>query len=84
MIRSDPFYIEDVQSLEGCIAQELNVHHITAILDEAKYNVCSSGTADWPVLGKEAQKGSRNGFAILSLCSAAIRYVRWFGIRVSV
>lgn len=56
VIHSDPTYLEDVRSLEGYIAEELNVHELILTSDEAAYNVQYSVTADWPVLGKKLKK----------------------------
>lgn len=56
VIHTDPTYLEDVRSLEGYIAEELNVRDLILTSDEASYNVQYSVTADWPVLGKKLKK----------------------------
>ncbi|KAH8773476.1 tRNA synthetases class I-domain-containing protein [Diaporthe sp. PMI_573] len=56
VIHTDAAYLEDVRSLEGYIAEELNVRDLILTPDEASYNVQYSVTADWPVLGKKLKK----------------------------
>ncbi|TGO44619.1 hypothetical protein BOTNAR_0781g00030 [Botryotinia narcissicola] len=56
VIHHDPFYLEDVRSLEGYITEELNIRELILTSDEAKYNVQYSVNADWPVLGKKLKK----------------------------
>jgi isoleucyl-tRNA synthetase len=56
VIHPDPVYLEDIQSLEGYITEELNVRDLILSSDEAKYNVQYSVSADWPVLGKKLKK----------------------------
>ncbi|KAH8816299.1 tRNA synthetases class I-domain-containing protein [Xylogone sp. PMI_703] len=56
VIHHDSKYLEDVQSLEGYITEELNIRDLVLSSDEAKYNVQYSVSADWPVLGKKLKK----------------------------
>lgn len=56
VIHSDPIYLEDIQSLESYITEELNIRHLILSSDEAKYNVQYRVSADWPVLGKKLKK----------------------------
>ena len=70
VIHPDPLYIEDVRSLEEYIARELNVHHVITTSDEAKYNVCYSVTADWPMLGKKLKKDAKRVRESLFLLSS--------------
>ncbi|KAK3303977.1 tRNA synthetases class I-domain-containing protein [Chaetomium strumarium] len=56
VIHPDPQYLEDVQSLQGYITEELNVRDLVLTSDEAQYGVQYSVTADWPVLGKKLKK----------------------------
>jgi len=56
VIHPDPVYLEDVQSLESYITEELNIRDLVLSSDEAKYNVQYSVSADWPVLGKKLKK----------------------------
>jgi isoleucyl-tRNA synthetase len=56
VIHPDPVYLEDIQSLEGYITEELNIRDLILSSDEAKYNVQYSVSADWPVLGKKLKK----------------------------
>ncbi|OCT47064.1 Isoleucine--tRNA ligase, cytoplasmic [Cladophialophora carrionii] len=56
VIHKDQQYLDDVQSLEGYITEELNVRDLVLSSDEEKYNVQYSVTADWPVLGKKLKK----------------------------
>ncbi|EAQ86998.1 hypothetical protein CHGG_08251 [Chaetomium globosum CBS 148.51] len=56
VIHHDPQYLQDVESLQGYITEELNVHDLVLTSDEAKYGVQYSVTADWPVLGKKLKK----------------------------
>lgn len=67
-------YLEDVQSLDGEICKELNIHELVLSSDEAKYNVQYSVDADWPTLGKKlrgaAQKVKK---ALPGLTSADVR-----------
>lgn len=56
VIHPDSQYLNDIQSLEGYIVEELNVRDLVLSSDEAKYNVQYSCSADWPVLGKKLKK----------------------------
>ncbi|RKF51345.1 Isoleucine--tRNA ligase, cytoplasmic [Golovinomyces cichoracearum] len=56
VIHSDPIYLEDIQSLESYITEELNIRYLILSSDEAKYNVQYRVSADWPVLGKKLKK----------------------------
>src|SRR5690606_24065736 len=56
VIHPDRQYLEDVESLQGYITEELNVRDLLLTSDEAKYGVRYSVTADWPVLGKKLKK----------------------------
>lgn len=56
IIHKDPVYLNDIQSLEKYIIDELNVRNIILSSNEAKYNVQYSVSADWPVLGKKLRK----------------------------
>ncbi|RYP64540.1 hypothetical protein DL769_006617 [Monosporascus sp. CRB-8-3] len=49
-------YLEDVETLENYITEELNVRDLVLTSDEESYNVKYSVTADWPVLGKKLKK----------------------------
>lgn len=56
VIHKDQEYLDDVQSLEGYITEELNIRDLVLSSDEEKYNVQYSVTADWPTLGKKLRK----------------------------
>ena len=56
IIHKDQQYLDDVKSLEGYIAEEINIRDLILSSDEDKYNVQYSVTADWPILGKKLKK----------------------------
>ena len=58
-IHPDRQYLDDVQSLEGYICEELNVQELVLSSDEARYNVQYSVSADWPTLGKKLKKDAQ-------------------------
>ena len=59
VIHKEQQYLDDVKSLEGYIAEELNIRDLVLSSDEAKYNVQYSVTADWPTLGKKLKKDAQ-------------------------
>ena len=59
VIHKDQQYLDDVQSLEGYITEELNVRDLVLSSDEVKYNVQYSMSADWPTLGKKLKKDAQ-------------------------
>jgi isoleucyl-tRNA synthetase len=56
VIHKEKQYLDDVKSLEGYIAEELNVRDLVLSSDEDKYNVQYSVNADWRTLGKKLKK----------------------------
>ncbi|OJJ49983.1 hypothetical protein ASPZODRAFT_1081354 [Penicilliopsis zonata CBS 506.65] len=59
VIHQDQQYLDDVQSLESYILEELNLQELILSSDEAKYNVQYSVSADWPTLGKKLKKDAQ-------------------------
>ena len=59
VIHRDKQYLDDVQSLEGYIIEELNVRDLVLSSDESKYDVQYSVSADWPSLGKKLRKDAQ-------------------------
>ncbi|KAF7506145.1 Isoleucine--tRNA ligase, cytoplasmic [Endocarpon pusillum] len=59
VIHTEKQYLEDVQSLEGYITEELNVRDLVLSSDESKYHVQYSVSADWPTLGKKFKKDAQ-------------------------
>jgi isoleucyl-tRNA synthetase len=59
VIHKDQQYLDDVQSLQGYITEELNVRDLVLSSDEAKYDVQYSVSADWPSLGKKLKKDAQ-------------------------
>ncbi|KAL1965029.1 hypothetical protein VTN77DRAFT_6089 [Rasamsonia byssochlamydoides] len=59
VIHQDQQYLDDVQSLETYIQEELNIRDLVLSSDEAKYNVQYRVTADWPTLGKKLKKDAQ-------------------------
>lgn len=56
VVIADASYLEDVQSLESYVREELNVRNIIFTSDEDKYNVRLQAAVDWPTLGKKLKK----------------------------
>ena len=74
VIHQDQQYLDDVQSLQGYILEELNVRDLVLSSDEAKYNVQYSVSADWPILGKKLKKdGQKVRKALPSLSSDDVK-----------
>lgn len=65
ILNSDPGYLKDVESLQGYIADELNVRNIVITSDEAKYGVEYTVVADWPILGKKLKGDAKKVKAAL-------------------
>ena len=59
VIHNDEQYLEDVESLQGYITEELNVRDLVLSSDESKFNVQYSVSADWPTLGKKLKKDAQ-------------------------
>lgn len=75
VIHPDLGYLEDVQSLESVICEELNIHDLILSTDEEKYNVQYSVSADWPTLGKKLKKeAQRVKKALPALSSEDVRH----------
>ncbi|CAD6502796.1 BgTH12-05386 [Blumeria graminis f. sp. triticale] len=56
VIHHDLTYLQDIQSLESYIKEELNIRDLVLSSDEQNYSVQYSVTADWPILGKKLKK----------------------------
>ena len=70
VIHEDPEYLDDVRSLEGYIAEELNIRELVLSSDEDKYHVQYSVSADWPTLGKKLKKDAQKVKKALPLLSS--------------
>ena len=74
VIHPDKIYLSDIQSMEGEICEELNVHDLVLSADEAKYRVQLSVSADWPVLGKKLKRdGQKVKKALPNLTNEEVR-----------
>jgi len=56
VVIADAQHLEDVESLQNYIKEELNVRELVLSSDEEKYNIRLEARVDWPTLGKKLKK----------------------------